>query len=189
MFNYIWCGMIMMSVITSFFTGNINQVANAAMEGAAGAVTMSLELLGIMAFWNGIMNIAGASGIIDKLAVVIKPVYRLCFKNIPPDSAAGRNILLNITANVMGLGNAATPAGIRAAQRLHTLSGGEEASDELCRLVVLNTASIQLLPTTMISMRAMAGSANPAEILVPVWIVSVCALAMGLFAASVFKKE
>lgn len=188
MFNYIWCGMIMMSVITSFFTGNINQVANAAMEGAASAVTMSLELLGIMAFWNGIMNIAGASGIIDKLAVVIKPVYRLCFKNIPPDSAAGRNILLNITANVMGLGNAATPFGLKAMEEMGKTANGT-ATDEMVRFLVLNTASIQLLPTTMISMRAMAGSANPAEILVPVWIVSVCALAMGLFAASVFKKE
>lgn len=188
MFNYIWCSMIVFSVILSFFTGTGEAVAAAAAEGAQSAVMMSLELIGIVAFWNGIMNIASESGVIDKLAAFIRPVYRLIFKKIPETSVAGKNILMNITANIMGLGNAATPFGLKAMRELGKTANGI-ATDEMILFLVLNTASIQILPTTIISMRSSAGSASPSEITVPVWIVSILALLVGLLAVRVFRRD
>ena len=187
MFHFIWAGMILFSIIVSFFTGRGEAVAAAATAGAQGAVMLSLELIGIVALWNGLMNIANASGLIGKLSKVLRPVYRLCFPHISPESKAGQNILLNVTANVLGLGNAATPFGLKAMQELGRDAKGT-ATNEMVLFLVLNTASIQLIPTTVISMRAAAGSAAPSDIIVPVWIVSVVALSAGLLAARLFQR-
>lgn len=187
MFHYIWAGMILFSIIVSFFTGRGEAVAAAATAGAQGAVMLSLELIGIVALWNGLMNIANASGLIGKLSKLLRPVYRLCFPHISPESKAGQNILLNVTANVLGLGNAATPFGLKAMQELGRDAKGT-ATNEMVLFLVLNTASIQLIPTTVISMRAAAGSAAPSDIIVPVWIVSVVALSAGLLAARLFQR-
>lgn len=187
MFHYIWAGMILFSIIVSFFTGRGEAVAAAATAGAQGAVMLSLELIGIVALWNGLMNIANASGLIGKLSRVLRPVYRLCFPHISPESKAGQNILLNVTANVLGLGNAATPFGLKAMQELGRDAKGT-ATNEMVLFLVLNTASIQLIPTTVISMRAAAGSAAPSDIILPVWIVSVVALSAGLLAARLFQR-
>ena len=187
MFHYIWAGMILFSIIVSFFTGRGEAVAAAATAGAQGAVMLSLELIGFVALWNGLMNIANASGLIGKLSRVLRPVYRLCFPHISPESKAGQNILLNVTANVLGLGNAATPFGLKAMQELGRDAKGT-ATNEMVLFLVLNTASIQLIPTTVISMRAAAGSAAPSDIILPVWIVSVVALSAGLLAARLFQR-
>lgn len=187
MFHYIWAGMILFSIIVSFFTGRVEAVAAAATAGAQGAVMLSLELIGIVALWNGLMNIANASGLIGKLSRVLRQVYRLCFPHISPESKAGQNILLNVTANVLGLGNAATPFGLKAMQELGRDAKGT-ATNEMVLFLVLNTASIQLIPTTVISMRAAAGSAAPSDIILPVWIVSVVALSAGLLAARLFQR-
>lgn len=187
MFGTIWCVMIAFSVILSFFTGRGAQVADAAMQGALEAVKMSIEMLGMIAFWNGIMNIAMQCGLVEKLAVIFRPVYRKLFKNIDENSEAGKNILLNLTANVLGLGNAATPFGLKAMREIGKTAGGT-ASDDAVLFIVMNTASMQLLPTTLIAMRSAAKSAAPSEIIVPVWIVSVLALAIGIFFAKFMKK-
>lgn len=187
MFGTIWCVMIAFSVILSFFTGRGAQVADAAIQGALEAVKMSIEMLGMIAFWNGIMNIAIQCGMVEKLAVIFRPVYRKLFKNIDENSEAGKNILLNLTANVLGLGNAATPFGLKAMREIGKTAGGT-ASDDAVLFIVMNTASMQLLPTTLIAMRSAAKSAAPSEIIVPVWIVSVLALAIGIFFAKFMKK-
>ena len=109
MMNYIWAGMIVFGVILSIFTGRVEEVALAASEGAAKAVTTCLEIAGIMMLWSGLMNIASGSGLINIFAKAIRPAYRLLFKKIPESGAAGKNILMNIAANILGLGNAATP--------------------------------------------------------------------------------
>ncbi len=186
MFNYIWAVMILISVVFSFFSGTAETVTSAAAEGGIAAVEFSLELIGIMAFWNGIMNIAEKSGIIQKFAKVIKPVFRKLFKSVDPKSPAAENMLMNITANILGLGNGATPFGIKAMKELGKPAGGI-ATDDMIMFLVFNTASIQLIPTTVIAMRSAAGSSMPSEITVPVWIVSCAALAVGIFVARRFR--
>ncbi|MBR2472197.1 MAG: spore maturation protein [Clostridia bacterium] len=186
MFGYIWVGMIIFSLIVGLFSGNAETVALAAAEGAQSGVTMTLELLGIIAFWNGIMKIAEEGGIINILSKVIKPIYKCFFKTIPIDEKAGKNILMNITANILGLGNAATPFGIKAMQEIGKTAGGI-ATNEMIMFLVFNTASIQLIPTTVISMRAASGSGAPSEIIIPVWIVSVTALTVGIITAKLFS--
>lgn len=188
MFNYIWAGMIIFSIILSIFTGRVEAVALAASEGAAKAVTTCLEIAGIMMLWNGLMNIASESGLIGVFSKIIRPVYSVFFKKIPENSVAGKNILMNITANILGLGNAATPFGLKAMEELGKGSTGR-ATDEMIIFLILNTASIQLLPTTVISLRGEAGAATPSDILIPVWMVSVFALVMGLIGTVVFRRE
>lgn len=188
MFNYIWAGMIVFSIVLSFFTGKTDAVALAVADGAGSAVTTCIEIAGIMMLWNGLMNIASESGLINIFAKIIKPVYRLFFKKIPENSVAGQNILMNIAANVLGLGNAATPFGLNAMEELGKNANGR-ATDEMITFLVLNTASIQLIPTTIIALRGEAGAANAADIIFPVWIVSIFALLMGLLGLAVFKRE
>ena len=188
MFNYIWAGMIVFSIILSIFTGRVEEVALAASSGAASAVTTCLEIAGIMMLWSGLMNIASESGLINIFSGLIRPIYRLFFKKIPENSVAGKNILMNVAANVLGLGNAATPFGLKAMEKLGENAEGK-ATNEMITFLVLNTASIQLLPTTIIALRGEAGSASPSDILVPVWIVSVFALIMGLLGTVVFRRE
>ena len=188
MFNYIWAGMILFSIILSFLNGRAEEVALAASAGAAKAVEVCLEMAGIMMLWSGLMNIAAESGLIEKFSRLLRPVYRLFFKKIPEKSVAGKNILMNITANILGLGNAATPFGLKAMEELGK-TAEDRATDEMIVFLVLNTASIQLLPTTLIALRGEAGSSAPSEIIIPVWIVSVVALIAGITATVLFRRE
>ena len=187
MFHYIWAGMILFSIIVSFFTGRVEAVAAAATAGAQGAVMLSLELIGIVALWNGLMNIANASGLIGKLSRVLRQVYRLCFPHISPESKAGQNILLNVTANVLGLGNAATPFGLKAMQELGRDAKGT-ATNEMVLFLVLNTASIQLIPTTVATVRAAAGCEAPFDILPAVWLASALSVGVGILACKIFSR-
>lgn len=180
--------MIVFSVILSIFTGRVDEVALAASSGAAGAVSTCLEIAGIMMLWSGLMNIASESGLIEKFSKLLRPIYRRFFKKIPENSVAGKNILMNIAANILGLGNAATPFGLKAMEELGKSAGGR-ATNEMITFLVLNTASIQLLPTTIIALRGEAGSSAPSDILVPVWIVSVFALVMGLLGTLIFRRD
>ncbi len=186
MFNYIWAGMILFAIILSFFNGTAAKVSAAAANGSAEAVKMCVELIGVMAFWNGIMNIAKKGGIVDKTAKFLKPIFKKVFKKVSPDSDTGKNMLMNITANILGLGNAATPFGLSAMKDLGKAANGT-ATDDMIMFLIFNTASIQLIPTTVISLRTAASSASPSEIIVPVWIVSAVALTAGIIAARRMK--
>ncbi len=190
MLNYIWCGMIVLSFVTAILTGRIEDVTNGAMEGAASAVETCAGLLGTMCLWTGIAKIAEHSGLVEVFAKILRPVTKIIFPKLKPDSSAMRAIVMNMVANILGMGNAATPLGITAMKELDRLNHGSgTASNEMCMFVVVNTASIQLIPATVISLRQMYGSQSPAEIIIPVWICSILSVIVGVTAAKIFEKR
>ena len=184
---WIWTGMVAAAVIYGLLTGSIGAVGNAAMEGAAAAVDLCLSMAGIMCLWSGVMEIMKASGMMDGLSGLFRPVLNRLLPDACKDSDTLAALSGNVSANLLGLGNAATPLGIRAARRMARGCGGL-ASDELCTLVVLNTASIQLLPTTVAGVRAALGAENAFDILPAVWLASVLSVMAGLIAAKVFGR-
>lgn len=171
---------MIISVVTGFFTGNVTAVANAASEGAANGIDFCISLLAIMGFWGGIMRIAENAGLSEKLGKLLTPLLNVMFGKV--SLTCRKNIVQNVAANVFGLGNAATPFGIKA---IEEMKNGVTATNEAVRFIVLNTASIQLIPTTLISMRAAAGSAAASQIIVPIWITSAAALSVGLIFAKI----
>ena len=183
----VWTGMIVLSLIFGIATGNLDAVASAALEGAGSAITLCVSIAGIMCLWTGVMEVMRQSGLAEKLARAFRPLLRRLLPNACRDSETLAAISANVSANLLGLGNAATPLGIRAASRMARGCGGT-ASDELCLLVVLNTASIQLLPTTVASVRAAAGAKAPFDILPCVWLASVLSVAAGLLMARLLAR-
>lgn len=190
MLNYIWSGMILVAFVVSLFTGKIEEVTGAAIEGAGLAVETCIGLLGVMCFWSGLAKIAENSGLTKVFAKLLSPITKIIFPRIKKDSAAMSAIVMNMVANLLGMGNAATPLGIAAMKELDKENKHRNtASNEMCMFVVVNTASIQLIPSTVISLRQLFGSEHPSEIVVPVWICSVCAVIMGVTAAKIFEKR
>ncbi len=190
MLNYIWCGMILLSLAVGAFDGKLEAVTAAAMDGAGAAVEMCIGLLGVMCLWTGIAKIAENSGLTRAFAKLLRPVTKVLFPKLKKDSAAMNAIVMNMVANLLGMGNAATPLGIAAMKELYRENGKRGfASNEMCMFVVINTASIQLIPSTVIALRQMFGSQNPSGIIFPVWVCSVCALVMGVTAAKFFEKR
>jgi spore maturation protein A len=183
---FIWVAMAVAAILYGAATGNASAVGNAAMDGAKAAVTLCLAIGGPMCLWSGIMELMRRSGLSLALSRFLQPVLAGLFPSTKKSALLMDNLSHNLSANLLGLGNAATPAGVRAATELHRLSGGGAASDELCRLVVMNTASVQLLPTTVAAVRAAAGAQNAFDILPAVWISSVFSVSVGLLSAAVF---
>lgn len=184
MLNYIWSALVIISVICSVFLGNTENLSNAIVDSGASAIELLLTMAGVMCLWSGIMKIAQESGLTSIIAKIFSPLLRLIFPRLDKDSEAFGSITMNITANLLGLGNTATPFGLKAMEQLHTLNGkSNTASDEMVIFVVMNTASLQLLPTMLGSLRQSYGSSAPFEILSPVWISSACALAVALIIA------
>ena len=178
---WVWTGMVTLSLVFGLLSGNLDAVANAALEGARSAIELSLAMAGVLCLWSGVMEIMNACGLSAGLARLFRPVLRRLLPNACKDPETLAAVSANVSANLLGLGNAATPLGIRAARRMAKGCGGV-ASDELCRLVVLNTASIQLIPATIASVRAAAGCETPFDILPAVWLASVLSVAAGLTA-------
>ena len=184
---WVWTVMVAASLVCGLLTGNIDAVSNAALEGAQSAVELTVSMAGIMCLWSGVMEITAQCGLSALLARCFRPVLRRLLPQASKNDETLAALTANVSANLLGLGNAATPLGIRAARRMAVGCGGI-ASNELCLLVVLNTASIQLLPTTIASVRAAAGSAAPFDILPAVWLSSVLSVAAGLGAAALFSR-
>lgn len=182
---WIWTGMVAVSVIYGLFSGNIGAVGTAAVEGAGAAVSLCISMAGVICLWTGVMEVMSRGGLTEKLSHILRPVLSRLFKGSASNSAAMEAVSANVSANLLGLGNAATPLGIRAATHMQT---GDVANDDLCTLVVLNTASIQLIPATVAGLRAAAGAANPFSILPAVWVTSVASVAVGLLAAKLFRR-
>jgi len=190
MMGYIWGGMIIAAVFFGVIGGQADAVAEAALTGAEKAVTMAFSLLGMMCFWSGILEIAKRAGLTEKLARLIRPLTKLLFPKLSPDSPAVSAMVMNMTANFLGLSNAATPLGLAAMHELDKINPQKgRASDEMCIFVVINTASITLIPTTVITLRAATGSADPFGIIVPVWICSILALTVGVTAAKLLAGK
>lgn len=184
---WVWTGMVAASVIYGAMNGTIGAVGDAAMEGAGAAVELCLSMAGVMCLWSGIMAVMKASGMMDGLSRLFRPVLRRLLPEACRDADTMAALSGNVSANLLGLGNAATPLGIQAARRMARGCGGE-ASNELCTLVVLNTASIQLLPTTVAGVRSALGARSAFDILPAVWMASVLSVSAGLLAAKLFSR-
>ncbi|MDE6996345.1 MAG: spore maturation protein A [Oscillospiraceae bacterium] len=184
---WIWTGMVAASVLYGAVNGTIGAVGNAAMEGAGAAVELCLSMAGVMCLWSGIMEVMKASGMMDGLSRLFRPFLRRLLPGACQDLDTMAALSGNMSANLLGLGNAATPLGIQAARRMARGCGGV-AGDELCTLVVLNTASIQLLPTTVAGVRAALGARSAFDILPAVWMASVLSVSAGLLAAKIFAR-
>lgn len=184
MLNFVWSGLVIISIICSVFLGNTEDLSKALVDSGASSIELIITMAGIICLWTGIMKIAVESGLTSVFAKVFSPLLRPLFPNLDKDSDAFKSISMNISANLLGLGNAATPFGLKAMEQLHTLNNQTDtASNEMVIFVVMNTASLQLLPTTLASLRQSYGSSAPFEIIVPVWISSACALTAALICA------
>ena len=183
----IWTGMTALSLLCALAMGNQGELASAALDGAASAIELGISMAGVLCLWMGVMEVMQRAGLAEKLARLLRPILRRLFPDFAGDRGTMDTIAANVSANLLGLGNAATPLGIRAAQRMAAGCGGT-ASDELCRLVVLNTASIQLLPTTVAAVRSAQGCAAPLDILPAVWLSSVLSVTAGLLAARLLQR-
>lgn len=187
MLNVIWALMILIGIVTGILNGNMEAVGNGALESAGSAVTLCITMMGILSMWTGLMQIARASGLLERMAQWLAPVLRFLFPKLKPDSKATEYIATNMVANVLGLGWAATPAGIKAMEELaaleeergtpgYTKGKGEiprAASAEMCTLLVMNMSSLQLIPINMIAYRSQYGSSSPAAIVAPVIVATV----------------
>ena len=179
---YFLTGLFLLSLVFGCVTGQLSAVSAAALDGAQAAVELCLSMAGAICLWSGVMTVMDRCGLSAKLARLLRPILRRLLPKASRDSETLAAVSANVSANLLGLGNAATPLGIRAATRMAEGCGGV-ASDELCRLVVLNTASIQLLPTTVAAVRGAHGCSAPFDILPSVWLSSVLSVAAGLLAA------
>lgn len=183
----IWTGMIAVSILCGLATGRGPAVAAAAVEGASAAVQLALSIAGMLCLWTGVMEVMRQSGLADKLSRLLFPVLCRLFPQAAKDRDTMDSISANVSANLLGLGSAATPLGLEAARRLTRRSPGV-ASDDLCMLVVCNTASIQLIPTTVASVRAAEGCAAPFDILPAVWLASALSVGVGILACKIFSR-
>ena len=187
--NYIWAGMILFSIVCAVLTGRMEQLSAAVLNGASDAVKLVFSMAGMMCAWTGLMKIAEEGGITRLLSRLLNPLMRRLFPRCEPGGPAVRAMCMNITANLLGLGNAATPLGIAAMKELKKSNPTRAADNSMATFVVLNTASIQLIPTFLGTLRAQYGAAAPFDILPAVWVTSLCSAAAALTAAKLMEAR
>lgn len=190
MLNYIWLAFLLIAILVGGFTGKLPELTKAAFETAESAVMkIALPLVGIWAIWLGIMRLAEQSGLVNLLARALKPIMRRLFPDVPEEHPAMGAMVLNMAANMLGLGNAATPLGLRAMAHLERLNPHPGvASNAMCTFLTINTASIQLIPTTAIGILAVAGSTNPTAIVPSAFLATLCSATAGVFAAKLLER-
>ncbi len=188
MLNYIWCGIILLSIIFSIINGTTSELSNAVLNSASDSAELIVTMCGTVCLWSGIMAIADKSGASEKLANGLSPILSKLFPDIPRESGAFKAICSNITANLLGLGNAATPLGLKAMREMSELNGkSNSASRSMIMFVILNTTSIQLMPTMILSLLNSDGCKNPESIIPCVWISSVFGLVIGIMSVYIFS--
>lgn len=188
MLNVIWCILLMVGILCGIATGRVEAVTEAVVKCSQEAVTFAVGMVGICAFWCGLIRILEAAGGLAALQRLVRPIIGRLFPGTQKDPETQQHILTNLTADFLGLGNGATPSGIAAMRGLSRLNGDRErASKDICLFLVLNTAALQLLPTTVIAMRAGLGSHNPMDIILPTWLTSLGAVVMALLAYRIFR--
>lgn len=188
MLNYIWFGMLVIGIIVAILNGRIEAVTDAAIDSAGKAVELCIGLLGIMCLWTGLMGIAEKSGLVRRISRVLTPILEFLFPKIPKKHPAMGAIVMNLVANFLGLGNAATPLGLKAMAELQKLNPKKDtATNAMCMFLVLNTSAIQLIPATIIAIRSASGSQNPTDIIGTIWVASACAAVTGIIAAKSFS--
>ena len=189
MLNIIWPVFIILSFSYAIFSGNLEQLNNSIFESTADAVNLCISLLGTICLWNGIMQVASKTTILQKLTRFLKPVIRFLFPEIQGNSIVYQEIAMNMVANILGLGNAATPLGLKAMKSMQKENPQKDTlTNSMATFIILNTASIQIIPTTVIAIRSSLGSENPTSIVFPVWIATVCAAVAGMTATKLFIK-
>jgi spore maturation protein A len=187
--NFIWFFILGFGIILGIFTGKGSDISKVMVSSTESTVKLTISLVGIMCLWCGIMKIAEKSGLTDKLAKILKPILKLIFKEASKDEKAMGAIVMNLTANMMGLSNAATPFGIKAMEELNRLNkNSKSASNDMALFLVINAACIQLIPTTIISMRAAVGSENPGETIIPAIIATGTASLLGIIVCKILQK-
>ena len=190
MVNIIWVSMLLIGIIVAAITGKIDIVTTAALKGAETAVEFAFGLVAIMAFWLGIMKVAEEAGMIRLISKIVKPVTTFLFPSVPKDHPAMGAIIMNLSANVLGLGNAATPMGLIAMKELQKLNrySSNTASDAMCTFLALSTSCITIIPATVIGIRIKAGSVNPTEIVGTTIFATSCAMVIAIIVDRVLRK-
>lgn len=181
MLNIIWPVFIIISVIFALITGNIDELNSAIFSSGSDAVSVTITFLGTMCLWSGLMRIVQETTMINKINELLRPLMKILFPKMKKNDKAYNEITMNISANILGLGNAATPLGLKAMETLQEENTNKDTlSNDMAMFIIVNTASIQLIPTTIIAIRASMGSQYPAEIIIPVWIATIIAYIAGI---------
>ena len=184
--NYIWAMLMIISIFCAFTTGRMPILLNSILTGAGKAIELVISLLGAMALWTGLMKIAEKSGITDILSKFFYPILKVIFPEYKKDSKVSKAICMNITANLLGLGNASTPFGLNAIKEMSKLNNNSDtANNSMVMFVVINTACLQLIPTSLLVLRQKYASPNPFDILPLLWIISIIALTAGIVSAKI----
>lgn len=189
MLNYLWGLMIIVGIIIGVFRGNIAEVGNAAISSSKEAVTLCISMLGIMAMWTGMMQLAKKCGLVASFTRALRPVIRFLFPQLPKGHAVNEYIASNMIANILGLGWAATPMGLMAMRELKKLNADSDvASCDMCTLLIINISSLQLIPVNIIAYRSQYGSINPSEILMSGIITTCISTLAGILFATTARK-
>lgn len=189
MLNKLWPFLIIIAIIFSIFTGNIENLNNSIFNSAESAVQLTLTFIGTMCLWNGIMNVAYKTNLIEKINKLINPIINLLFPEIKKNKKIKENVSMNIVANILGLGNAATPLGLKAMQSLQENNKNKnELSNSMIMLIVLNTASLQIIPTTVLAIRNSLGSTSPTTVVLPIWIATIMAAMTAILITKILIK-
>lgn len=189
MMNVIWGIILIISIVCSIITGKVSELSTSVMTGTSDAISLIISISGMMALWTGLMKIAESAGLTSLLSKFFSPIIKIIFPDFAPDSPAAQSICMNITANLLGLGNAATPFGINAMKEMQKLNpSATRATNSMVMFVVINTASLQLFPTCLCILRQKNGSANPLDILPALWAASIVALIVGILVTKIFEK-
>lgn len=189
MVNLLWLLLMLSGIIAAMINGRVEAVTTAILEGAKVAVETSFGLIAIITFWLGVMRVAEAAGLVQILSKLVRPVLRLLFPGLPPTHAAMGAIVLNLSANILGLGNAATPAGLLAMREMQKSNPyPDKATPEMCTFLALNTACITVVPTTVIGIRALFGSSEPAAIIGTTVLATACGMAVAVCADLLLRR-
>jgi spore maturation protein SpmA len=187
--NYIWLALVLLAVAIGGWNDRLKDVTGGALDGAKTAITIALGLWGIMALWLGVMRLAERAGLVQRIAYGLRPLMQRLFPEVPPDHPAMGSMLMNMAANMLGLGNAATPLGLRAMRDLESLNPRPGvASNAMCTFLAINTSSVQLIPATAIAILAAAGSARPTVIVGTAFFATLCAASVAVISAKIFER-
>lgn len=190
MLNIIWPIFIIISYVYAIFIGKVDEINNSIFESCESAVKLAITFLGTMCLWSGIMQIAKKTTLIDKLTNILTPIMKILFPDIQKQNQAYKEISMNMVANILGLGNAATPLGLKAMKTMQKENNKKDTlTNSMAMFIIVNTASIQIIPTTVIAIRNSLGSKNPTSIIIPVWVATIIAAIAGITTVKILMKK
>ena len=189
MLNFLWPMFIIISYIYAIFSGNTQNINTSIFQSTEDAVTLCITLLGTMCLWNGLMEIASNTNLINRLTKLLEPIINMLFVGTKKNEKIKKQISMNVVANMLGLGNAATPLGLKAMKTMQDENQNKDRlTDDMATFIIINTASIQIIPTTVIAIRMSLGSIEPTKIIFAVWFSTICALIVGIIVTKICIK-